>query len=759
MNTSWRAGPRTLLRSWFDPSRWLARLDLGACDVVGAGARALGRPIVYNDGRIEIGRDVTVRSVSSPVRLVTTTTGSISIGDGAVIEAGTHIFAAKRVVLGNGVVVGPRVVISDRNESGVAADVVVEDGARIGAGARLVGPCVVARDAVVAPGSVVRGGAPESEVRTTGATEGAANGISVRHEPPHDPGTNGATTKKAASGGIRRVRTLLAADWTVNELAEHLGGPTEDGLLVEAEVAPFDQVVPTLLTLSSREPKVDLAVLWTRPERACRSFHELLLGGTPSPEQILAEVDAFASLLRAHAGGARFVFVPSWVLPPWRRGTGMLELRGTARASAVLMRMNLRLADAASELPNVFVLDAQRWLAAAADGGFDAKLWHAGKIAFTTDVLSEAGSDIHAALRGLLGMSRKLVIIDLDDTMWGGIVGDVGWENLRLGGHDPDGEAFVQFQRQLVALTKRGIALAVVSKNEESTAIEAMRSHPEMIIRPEMLAAYRINWRDKAQNIVEIAQELNLGLQSVVFLDDNPAERGRVREALPEVYVPDWPIDPTHYPQALESLRCFDAPHVSAEDVERNAMYAVERERTALRNKVSSIDEWLATLGVSVRFEKLSPSNVARAAQLLNKTNQMNLRTRRLSEVELLTWAGEPGHELWTAQVSDRFGNAGLTGLLGLECRGPDAQITDFVLSCRVMGRRVEETMVWAGRRRAGALGATRVVVVPIPTAKNKPCLDFFANRYGVTSASPCTLSALGGADVAPAAIRVEGLP
>ena len=128
--------------------------------------------------------------------------------------------------------------------------------------------------------------------------------------------------------------------------------------------------------------------------------------------------------------------------------------------------------------------------------------------------------------------------------MWGGIVGDVGWEHLNLGGHDPDGEAFVQFQKQLLALTKRGIALAVVSKNEEATALAAMRSHPEMQIKPEMLAAYRINWRDKAQNIVEIAEELRLGLQSIVLLDDNPVERARVREALPEVYVPEWPTRP-----------------------------------------------------------------------------------------------------------------------------------------------------------------------------------------------------------------------
>ena len=497
--------------------------------------------------------------------------------------------------------------------------------------------------------------------------------------------------------------------------------------------------------------------MWTRPEQVSPAFRDVLSGGAADIGEVLADVRAFASVLKANASAARFIFVPSWVLPPSRRGLGPLELRG-AHATSALMRMNLCLAESLAEMPSIFVLDAQRWLAAASDGGVDPKLWYAGKVAFTTDVLSEAARDIRAALRGMLGLSRKLVIVDLDDTMWGGVVGDVGWEGLRLGGHDPDGEAFVQFQRQLIALTKRGLALAIVSKNEESTALEAMRNHPEMAVRPEMLAAFRINWRDKAQNIVEIAQELNLGLQSVVFLDDNPIERGRVREALPEVYVPEWPVDPTHYPRALDSLRCFDTAHISPEDLERNAMYATERARTSLLSQVSSFDEWLATLDLKVRFERIGSSNIARAAQLLNKTNQMNLRTRRLSEGELLAWSGGGGHEVWTIHVSDCFGNAGLTGILSLARVHEEVNVVDYVLSCRVMGRRVEETMVWAAKRRARALGGRRLVVSPLATPKNKPCLTFFEERAGLARASDGYTETLGTADPAPALVTIEGL-
>jgi FkbH-like protein len=327
---------------------------------------------------------------------------------------------------------------------------------------------------------------------------------------------------------------------------------------------------------------------------------------------------------------------------------------------------------------------------------------------------------------GLAGGARKLVILDLDDTMWGGIVGDVGWENLRLGGHDGMGEAFVDFQRAVKNLTRRGIVLGIVSKNEEATALEAIRSHPEMVLREEDFVGHRINWRDKAQNILELAKELNLGLQSVVFIDDNPVERARVREALPEVLVPDWPEDKHLYRSALAALRCFDAPSISKEDAERTALYAAERKREQLQASVGSMDEWLKSLGIVVSAEPLGPSNLPRTAQLLNKTNQLNLTTRRLTEAELTEWVADPSRALWAVTVRDRFGDAGLTGIVSLEMSGTTARIVDYVLSCRVMGRKVEETMVHLAVEHARSRGAERVEAIFVPTAKNKPCLTFW---------------------------------
>jgi FkbH-like protein len=247
-----------------------------------------------------------------------------------------------------------------------------------------------------------------------------------------------------------------------------------------------------------------------------------------------------------------------------------------------------------------------------------------------------------------------------------------------------------------------------------------------MVLREDDFVGWRINWFDKAKNILDLTKELNLGLQSVVFIDDNPAERARVREALPEVYVPDWPTEVFLYTSALRSLRCFDAPALSREDLERTRMYNEESRREALRQQVGSIDEWLKTLDIQVTLAPISKATSTRAAQLLNKTNQLNLTTRRLTETELLAWADQADHQFWVVNVADRLGEAGLTGLLGVKYQGDVATIVDFVLSCRVMGRKVEETIVHVAVAAAAARSARTVQARYIPTAKNKPCLSFW---------------------------------
>jgi len=249
------------------------------------------------------------------------------------------------------------------------------------------------------------------------------------------------------------------------------------------------------------------------------------------------------------------------------------------------------------------------------------------------------------------------------------------------------------------------------------------------VLRKNDFAGWRINWNDKAQNIADLMKELNLGLDSAVFLDDNPVERARIAAALPDVMVPGLPKDKMLYPSALHRLDCFDSPTVSTEDRKRAAFYSAERERRTnfmRADDVGSLDEWLHTLQITVQAEPINDINRKRAGQLLNKTNQMNLTTRRMTETELDAWTNAHSREFWTFRVSDKFGEAGLTGIASVERIGDEAVITDYVLSCRIIGKRVEEAIVHQIAESARKLGAKTLKAIYKPTLKNQPCLDFW---------------------------------
>jgi FkbH-like protein len=492
----------------------------------------------------------------------------------------------------------------------------------------------------------------------------------------------------------------------------------------DATSAPYGQVFQILSDATPAE-KDRVALIWTRPEGVIPEYAKLLAGEQASAARLDEEVDAFAAMIKRFAQGCRHVLVASWLPTYHDRGMGLLSW-GREGSAHHLARMNLRLSDALAGASDVFMLDSQGWIDAS-DAARDSKSWYLAKSPFTEKVFKAAARDVKSALRTASGLNRKLVVVDLDDTMWGGIVGDDGWENLRLGGHDHVGEAYVEFQRALMTLVRRGIAVAVVSKNDEAVALEAIASHPEMVIRTGDLVGWRINWKDKAQNIAELVNELNLGQQSTVFIDDNPTERGRVREALPEVLVPEWPTDPSRFADALRQLDCFDRAAITSEDRERTQMYVQERARRGSLDVASSPEDWLASLGVKVRVDPLSASNIKRIVQLLNKTNQLNLRTRRCTEKELTQWLeGGNNRDLAAVTVADRFGDVGLTGIVSWEQIGSTLEIVDYVLSCRAMGRQVEQLMVHLAAQAASRANCDTVVAKFVPTAKNRPCLEFW---------------------------------
>ena len=278
----------------------------------------------------------------------------------------------------------------------------------------------------------------------------------------------------------QRYSGVLISDFNVANLAAYLRNDCEFPS-VDVSVAPFGQPLQVLLQkdLECWQGNPDFALVWTQPEGVIESFKQLLSYKQPPLETILGEVDDFSALLLDTLDRVKLLFVTAWALPPCYRGFGMLDLRSGMGAANTLMHINLRLAQNLEKAPNVCLLNSQRWLSVAGKHAFNPKLWYMAKIPFGNEVFTEAVNDLKCALSGLNGMAKKLIVLDLDDTLWGGIVGDVGWENLRLGGHDFLGEAYLDFQRELKALTHRGILLGIVSKNEEAIALEAITKHPK----------------------------------------------------------------------------------------------------------------------------------------------------------------------------------------------------------------------------------------------------------------------------------------
>ncbi len=522
----------------------------------------------------------------------------------------------------------------------------------------------------------------------------------------------------------------LVSDFNLANFANVLKSKVGDGWKIR--LGPLDQVVP-FLSSTEADPKGHVWI-WTRPERISPTFHSALQYRKAEADKVLMEVDHFADLLLAAAKRWHKLYVPLWQIPA-SESYGAGELNFASGVHALVLRMNARLCERVAEVPNIQVMLSDRWTQQAGPKAWSKRLWYLTKTLFPNEVFQAAANDFLSTRKLAQGHGIKLIVLDLDDTLWGGIVGDEGWQNLRLGGHDPTGESFVDFQRALKGLKERGIMLAIASKNEESTALEAIEKHPEMILRRSDFVAMRIDWNDKAGNIREMVKQLNIGEGSVMFIDDNPVERSRVQTFLPEVFVPEWPANKLLYEQELRRLNVFDLGSASAEDARRTLLYKEEGDRERSKAGTDSVETWLRSLDMKITAQPVNEADFTRVHQLFLKTNQFNLSTRRLSEKELQDWMDHADHELWSFRVSDQFGDAGLTGVLGLDLgSGPTALITDLILSCRVMGRRVEETLLHVAYTQALSRGKEMLKAIYLPTERNKPCLDFLL-RSGMHTA------------------------
>lgn len=388
----------------------------------------------------------------------------------------------------------------------------------------------------------------------------------------------------------------------------------------------------------------------------------------------------------------------------------------------LITHLNDLLTDAAAR-EQVLWLDIAR--ASARDGldtWFDAARWLQGKIEIAPQSAARYGDLVARLIAAHRGQSKKCLALDLDNTLWGGVIGDDGIEGIRLGEGSAVGEAHAGLQRYARQLKDRGVILAVCSKNDLATAEAAFRDHPEMVLRRSDIAAFVANWNDKAENLRAIAEQLNIGLDSLVFVDDNPAERARVRESLPMVAVPELPADAAHYVRCIADAGYFEAVSFTEEDRHRAGQYAANAEREALREGSQSMDDFLRGLDMAVMFGPVATVDLARAAQLINKTNQFNTTTRRYSAEELSGLAAAPEDMTFQFRLLDRFGDNGLVSVMLLRPIPGEPDVLDidsWVMSCRVFGRQLEFEAMNIAVEAAKNRGIRAFRADYIPTKKN----------------------------------------
>ena len=515
---------------------------------------------------------------------------------------------------------------------------------------------------------------------------------------------------------MKKLTLNIVSDSVVDYLGVYINRSSKSE--IECQIAPYNQVNQVLLSKANAQS----VFLWTSPDSQIPSFGKLLSFEDIKVDSILKEVEQFASQINNACKEYEQVYMLSWIIPEECQVPLSLTTKSKKGASDILSRMNIHLSELLKSNNNFHLIDQNILITRFTKSIHDPRLYAMARIRYSIDYIKYISVKLIPIIKASVQASRKLIICDLDNTLWDGIIGDDGLEGIKIGNNDPFGEAHLQLQKGLKALKNRGILLAISSKNNYDLAIEAIEKHPNMLLKKDDFVSKKINWKDKASNIVEILKELNLHASSAVFLDDNPTERARIKQAIPDVLVPELTSDVSEWARILNSLDCFETLGTTNEDKARAKSYIDENKRKDSIKLFGKIEDWLESLELLVKVENLNKSNIQRSNKLINKTNQFNLTTRRMSEKELFDWSSKSEISCLTFSVSDRYGDSGLTAFVSFEKSTSQSKVIDFVMSCRVMGKGIEYAIV---NEIINNNKNNSIYMDAVPSKRNSPIQEF----------------------------------
>lgn len=426
---------------------------------------------------------------------------------------------------------------------------------------------------------------------------------------------------------------------------------------------------------------------------------------------------------------------------PWFRPLGNLDGTDIRGRSRFVARLNEELIQDASRRSDLVIHDIHYLSARVGlDHWFNPRLWYWAKYALDMEVIPLLANNLAAVMASLWGRSAKALVVDLDNTLWGGVVGDDGVEGIQLGADSATGEAYQDFQRYLKSLQQRGVLLAVASKNEESIARAAF-AHPDNVLKTEDFVAFKAHWEPKPGSLQAIAHDINIGIDSLVFVDDNPAERALVQQQLPDVAVPEMGDDVTEYIRILDQAALFETPSLSQDDLQRVAQYQDNLQRDSRQGQFATYEDFLRSLQMRAEIAPFSSLYMDRITQLINKTNQFNLTTRRYTQIQVEQMASNDRYITLYGRLQDMFGDNGLVAIVAGEIKQSELHLDLWLMSCRVLKRGMEQAMFEQLCKAARDRKLLKLLGYYFPTAKNAMVKNLYGELGFVKTAETATES------------------
>jgi FkbH-like protein len=529
----------------------------------------------------------------------------------------------------------------------------------------------------------------------------------------------------------KEVRVALLCSFTMDTFIHYLEVHIRQlGLDPVVWLAPFDQVKQMILDSESElyrfKPGIVFIVIHGPALRPSLFEDPFALSEFGRREEISGVGEELATLLDKLEERSEALIVVHNVVPPVRSPLGIADWKDPLGMEAIVQEVNGAIAEVCRRSARRTVFDYHRFCR---EWGLrhcqDERLAFLADMQIAERVFPQLAREYCRIIAAAKGLTRKCVVVDLDNTLWGGIVGEDGFEGIELGDFPP-GNVYKAFQLELKKLLQRGIILAINSKNNEDEALRVLTDHPHMVLRPSDFASMRINWLDKVTNMKSIADELNIGLDSFVFIDDSPVERDMVKSLLPEVYTMDLPPDPVKYIEALRNIIVLEPFYVTEEDRQRTKLYQQQVARQRLERSCETLEEFWAQLEMVATIQRADEFSIPRIAQLVQRTNQFNLTTYRYSHGEIAEMAQAKDVHIWHLRLEDKFGDNGIVGVMIVRKHESQWIIDSFLMSCRVLGRTVETAFLAFVAQEARNAGIKRLIGCYRPTKKNRQVEDFY---------------------------------